>query len=102
MKEVSHLADNKIVKYKRTLFELKDQAHLYFDQIWKFKHCTREEAYKHMAEWFSVSEPEVHMANANEEMCKNIIWRSIQLLNDLRRLNLDFGDKIYHPHYELI
>lgn len=91
-----------IVHYKTTHNNLKDQAHQYFDMIWKVGHLERSEAYKHMAEWFSVAEPEVHMRNATPQMCKDIIYRSIQLLNDIRRLDLDWNDPIKTPYFELV
>ena len=81
--------------------KLKHQAHLYFDQLWKLNHFDRNEAYGHMAEWFGVEEPEVHMTNATPEMCKEIIRRSCQLLNDMRRLDMDFGANPPTPHYEV-
>ena len=37
----------------------------------------------------------------NEEMCKKVIENAIMILNDMRRLDLDFGAPIKHPYYEL-
>lgn len=81
---------------------LKEQAHHFFDMLWKLKYCTRDEAYLHLAEWLGVSEQAAHMAAMNAEQCKQVIIFSIQKLNDFRRLDLDFNDPIQHPYYELI
>jgi hypothetical protein len=36
----------------------------------------------------------------NEESCRNVIFYSKQLLNDLRRLALDCGQKPLTDHFE--
>ena len=91
--------DSQIVRFKK---DLKDQAHEYFDMLWKLKYVTREEAYNYLAEWLGVPEPEAHMSRMDSEQCKKVIEWSIMMLNDNRRLDLDFGADIRHPYYELI
>lgn len=96
---------NKDVKrfgYANTSYSLKNQAHTYFDKLWKFNYCTRSEAYEHLSKWLGVPEAEAHMSVMNDGQCKKVIEWSIMLLNDFRRLDLDFGDEINHPYYELI
>lgn len=81
---------------------LKDQAHKYFDMLWQFKYCTREEAYTYLAEWLGVPEQSAHMAAMNGNQCKEVIKFSIQKLNDFRRLDLDLINVAPHPYYDLI
>mgnify|MGYP003507891345 CR=1 FL=1 len=90
--------DVKIVHFSGNL---KDQAHTFFDKIWQLGYCTRDEAYLHLAEWLGVPEQQAHMSTMNGEQCKQVIIFSIQKLNDFRRLDLDFGDPLKHPYYEL-
>lgn len=80
---------------------LKDQAHTFFDKLWQLGYCTRDEAYIHLAKWLGVPEQQAHMSTMNGEQCKQVIIFSIQRLNDFRRLDLDLGDTIKHPYYEL-
>ncbi len=98
------ISNNKVVKvkYKTSLYFLKDQAHFYFDKLWRLKYIERNEAYIKLAEWLGVPEPEAHMSKMSISECKKVIEYSIMLLNDIRRLDLDFGDEIKHPYYELI
>lgn len=90
-----------VVRFHNSLFMLKDQAHKYFDQLWQFNYCTRAEAYQHLANWLGVEEPQAHMRVMKEEQCRKVIEWSIMMLNDMRRLDLDFGAPIRHPYYEL-
>lgn len=100
MQKICHI-DVEVVKLKKSLLKLKDQAHLYFDKIWQLKYMERNEAYEWLAGWLGVAEPESHMSTMDTKRCKDVIEASIQLLNDMRRLDLDFGADIKHPYYEL-
>jgi hypothetical protein len=91
-----------VVKFKTNLPKLKDQAHFYFDQIWELNYLTRAEAYQWLSEQLGVPEPEAHMRNMSAENCKKVIESSIMILNDMRRLDMDFGVKPQHPYYQLI
>jgi hypothetical protein len=93
--------DFQYIRFKQGLNNLKDQAHIYFDKLWKYKYCERNEAYEHLSKWLDIPEPEAHMSKMNKEQCKKVIEWSIMMLNDFRRLDLDFGDEIKHPYYEL-
>lgn len=90
------------VYFKGTLNNLKDQAHLYFDKLWQYQYITRDKAYAWMAEQLGVEEPKAHMRTMDEPTCKKVIEISIMILNDMRRLDLDFDAPIKHPYYELI
>jgi hypothetical protein len=99
VRKISHL-DVEVVKFKNG--NLKDQAHQFFDKIWRFGYISRDEAYQHLASWLGVAEPEAHMSVMDNKRCKEVIEFSVQRLNDLRRLDLDWGDEIKHPYYELL
>jgi hypothetical protein len=90
------------ITFKKTLPELKDQAHKYFDMIWKLGYMERNELYVWFASWLGVEEPKAHMSKMNEDLCKKVIEGSIMILNDMRRLDLDFSAPIKHPYYELV
>lgn len=94
--------DVQVVTFKSRLDKLKEQAHFYFDKIWQHRYAERNEAYQHLANWLGVEEPKAHMANMDANQCKKVIEFSVQMLNDMRRLDLDFGAEIKHPYYELI
>lgn len=55
----------------KELRELRRQAHLYFDKIWKSWKITRKEAYKNLANHFWYKE--IHIWISNENICKEII-----------------------------
>ena len=101
MKEYKN-TDVQKVRFKDGLRNLKDQAHFFFDQLWKLKYLTREEAYAWLAKQLGVEEPQAHMSKMSEDMCRQVIENAVMILNDLRRLNLDWNDPIHHPYYELI
>ncbi len=94
--------DIQIIKYKQDLGSLKDQAHLYFDKLWIYGYCKRNETYEHLSKWLGIPEPKAHMSKMDIKQCKQVIVWSIMMLNDFRRLDLDFGDEIKHLYYELV
>lgn len=78
-----------------------EQAHRFFDMIWQKNHMSREEAYAWLATRLGVEEPEAHMRGMPHEQCLNVVHWSIQLLNDMRRLDMDFGADPPHPFFEI-
>jgi len=96
------ISNTDVVQVKFQKRNIKDQAHTYFDMIWRFGYATRNETYKYLADWLGVDEPHAHMSQMGIKECKQVIEFSIQRLNDMRRLDLDFGDPIKHPYFELI
>jgi hypothetical protein len=100
MKE--EISNQEVVKVKFTKHSLKNQAHEYFDKLWKLNYITRAEAYQYLAEWLGVPEMKAHMSSMDNDTCKKVIEYSIQMLNDNRRLDLDFGAPIKTPYYELV
>ena len=101
---VNWLNESDWEKYKeRRRFESwRQKGHFYFDKIWnEAKVLSREDAYKWLAEKLGVPENKAHFRNLDKEQCKKAIWICQQLLNDLRRLDLDFGDEPITPFYIL-
>ena len=62
---------------------------------------TREEAYKWLAEKLNIEEEKAHFSKQNQIQCAESIWFCQQLLNDNRRLDLDFGCDPITPLYLL-
>lgn len=91
----------KVVEFESDINKLKSQAHKYFDMLWKIKYIERNEAYLWLSKQLEVEEPMAHMSKMNESMCKKVIENAIMILNDMRRLDLDFGATPKHPYYEL-
>jgi len=89
-----------LFKQRRRFDNWKDKAHYYFDIIWRdAKIMTREEAYKWLANKLNVKN--AHFSNLDDMQCEKAIWFSQQLLNDNRRMDLDFGMKPITPFYIL-
>ena len=96
--------EDKMLKFKerRRFKSWRDKAHFYFDKIWNdAKILTREECYKWLAEKLKVSEKDVHFSQLNHVQCAESIWFCQQLLNDNRRIDLDFGVEPITPFYVL-
>jgi len=81
---------------------LKNQAHKYFDMLWKLKYIDRNELYVHLSCYLKIEKKYTHMRLMDYDMCKQVVEYSIMMLNDMRRFDLDFGLEPRHPYYELI
>lgn len=92
-KALGRLADPTLRKYKK-------EAHKYFDIIWKDGHLKRSEAYEKLAEHLNLPKEYTHIGMFSVKTCEEVIDWSKMVLNDLRRLDLDFGLKVDRPHYE--
>lgn len=83
------------------LRELKKQAHLYFDQVWKTGQMERNKAYTWLSQTLNIERDKTHIGMFDEKLCRDCAYFSKQLLNDLRRLDLDFGEEPKTLYYEL-
>ncbi len=83
------------------LREFKKQAHFYFDKVWKLNLLTRSGAYVWLSEKLNLPGEYTHIGMFSEKTCKDVIYYSKQLLNDNRRLGLDFGAEPVTEYYEL-
>lgn len=89
-------------KEQRRFETYRQKGHFYFDKIWReAKIMSRIEAYKWLANILGVTEPEAHFTYLNDSKCREVIYFCQQLLNDNRRLDLDFGADPITPFYIL-
>lgn len=82
------------------LRKLKKEAHKYFDVIWKDKHTTRKQAYQYLSEHLGLPIEYTHIGMFSEKTCLRVIDWSKMILNDLRRLDMDFGIDVERKHLE--
>jgi len=78
----------------------KKEAHKYFDVIWKEGHEKRGGVYKHLANYLKLPVEYCHIGMFSVETCKKVVDWSKMILNDLRRLDMDFGVDVKRSHYE--
>lgn len=83
------------------LREAKKEAHKYFNQIFELKIMTRKEAYAWLCGWLEIKPEDTHIGMFDEELCRQTVIASKQLLNDMRRLDLDFGAIPKTPYFEI-
>jgi hypothetical protein len=94
--------DAEDINFRTGVRRLRAQAHLYFDKLWQLGYIERREAYDWLSKRLGLPEPKAHMRFMDEDQCREVIRVCVQQLNDLRRLDLDFGDPIKHPYYYLL
>lgn len=90
-KSLGRLANKKLRYWKK-------EAHKYFDVIWKEKHEKRSELYKHLATHLDLPVEYCHIGMFSVNTCKKVIQWSKMILNDLRRLDIDFGIDVKREH----
>lgn len=81
------------------LREAKKEAHEYFDRLWKLGHLSRHQAYEALSSHLNIEPKYCHIGMFDVDMCKRVVEVSKMLLNDFRRLDLDFGVEPLTPHY---
>lgn len=81
------------------LREAKKEAHKYFNMIYELKIMTRPEAYAWLSGWLEIPSQETHIGMFDVELCQQTIIASKQLLNDMRRLDIDFGAEPKTPYF---
>ena len=84
----------------KELREWKKEAHKYFDMIWKEGHEKRGALYGHLSLILGIPPEYCHIGMFSVETCKRVVDWSKMILNDLRRLDMDFGIDVKRPHYE--
>lgn len=85
----------------RGLRKLKHEAHEYFDKIWQLEYMKRTEAYAWLSDMLDLPPEYTHIGMFSEITCTRVIYFSKQLLNDFRRLDLDFGNDPKTPYFPL-
>jgi hypothetical protein len=83
---LGRLADSNLRHWKK-------RAHSAFDLLWKTGQMTRHEAYRWLAEGLEKAVKDAHIGMFDENECKTVVNMSNRLLNDFRRLDVDFGAK---------
>ena len=88
---------------EKTKFKtFKDKGHYYFDKIWReAKLRERQECYDWLGRMMGLDSRQAHFSMFNYDQCKQAIYHCQQLLNDNRRLDLDFGVEPITPFYTL-
>ena len=81
---LGRLANNELRKYKI-------KAHDAFDKLWKSKQMTRTEAYKQLSEHLGIPPEFTHIGMFGVKTCKEVIFKSNQVYQDLLQLDKDFG-----------
>lgn len=92
-KSLGRLANKELRHWKK-------EAHKYFDIIWKEGHEKRGEVYKHLANHLKLPVEYCHIGMFSVETCKKVVSWAKMILNDLRRLGMDFGEDVKRSHYE--
>lgn len=79
----------------------KKEAHKYFDMIWgEAGGGKRKEVYKHLSTHLGLPTWYTHIGMFSVDTCKEVVDWSKMILNDLRRLDMDFGADVKRPHFE--
>ena len=100
----NYLNEAEMLKYKecRRFQTYRNKGHFYFDKIWRdAKIMTIDEAYVWLSNKLQISIEETHFSLMDNERCSEAIWFCQQLLNDNRRIDLDFGCEPITPFYVL-
>ena len=93
--------DQLTFKERRRFQSWRQKGHFYFDKFWEEGYMSRGDAYKWLRDELGISREEAHFSRLSDEQCKKIVWRCQQVLNDLRRLDLDFDVDPSTPFYIL-
>lgn len=83
-----------------SLREAKKEAHKYFNLIFETGAMTRTESYDWLCGMLQIRRDETHIGMFDEELCRQTIVASKQFLNDMRRLDLDFGAEPKTEYFE--
>lgn len=70
---------------KKELREWKKKAHHYFDQLWKTKVMTRQQAYKWLAEELKLPPEYTHIGMFSIKTCKRVVGATIIKLNHINQ-----------------
>ena len=102
--KIIYINESEYLKFceRRRFDNIRQKGHFYFDKIWSdLKIMTRDEAYIWLANKLNVPEDKAHFTYLSDEQCKEAIYYCQQLLNDARRLDLDYNCEPITPFYVL-
>lgn len=86
----------------KNLRKLKNEAHRYFDKIWKLKILDRTKAYNWLSEQLNIPFDYTHIGMFSEKTCRAVVEISKTILNDIRRLDMDYGVEPVTEFFETI
>lgn len=66
------------------LRKARNEAHKYFDEIWKSKRMKRQEAYKWLAKKMNLTKDETHIALFEIDQCKQVVDLAKEILNNVK------------------
>ena len=78
----------------------KKEAHKYFDLLWKDCGESRSECYNNLSLHLKTPIEYTHIGMFSIETCKEVVDWSKMILNDLRRLDMDFGLEVNRPYHD--
>ncbi len=84
-----------------TLRALKKETHFYFDKIWDGNKRERRKAYAWLSRMLEIPAEYTHIGMFGEKTCKKAILYCKQFLNDMRRLDLDYGAEPQTEYFEI-
>lgn len=84
------------------LRKAKIEAHKYFNHIFETGSLTRKESYDWLSGIMGLPKHETHIGFFDIQQCKDVVLYSKQFLNDMRRLDLDFGVEPKAPYFETV
>lgn len=67
----------------KALRKAKSKAHLHFDEIWKHKHMSREDAYSYLASTLGIPVSECHIGMFDEDLCEAVSNIAIEFFNKI-------------------
>lgn len=88
------------IRPKHKAAHIRNICHSYFDRLWQEKHISRDEAYEWLATQMNLPKENCHFRYFNRERGIEALESIVMILNDLRRLDRDFG-KYDVPYLEL-
>lgn len=93
-KALGRLANEELRKWKI-------EAHKYFDMLWRLGFMKRSTAYKRLSKWLDIPKEYTHIGMFSVKTCKEVVIFAKTVMNDERRLDLDFGADPKTEYFEI-
>ena len=94
--------DHKHLKEPKRFGKIRDAGHYFFDKLWHVHGMDRDWCYWWLGQRLNLTEEQAHFFLMNDYNVRWAIYYCRQLLNDLRRLDQDWGDDPKTPFYILV
>ena len=90
-------------KERRNFTTWREKTEFYFDKLWRdAKFFGRIEGYVWLSNELKLTSKQAHINHLTNEQCDTATKLCQQILNDLRRIDLDLGVEPETPYYEII